>query len=88
MTTSDSERSTYDLLEGWRDQLQVTYVRVAAQIARFERSNQVPSDRDLYGQLDRLERDIARAEYALKLFRAQHMQVLLPMLLKREAEAA
>ncbi len=67
--------TTYDLLESWKNQLQLSYVQHAAKIAGFEQSSRVASGREHYRQLDLLARDIERAEYALKLFRLQHVNV-------------
>ena len=68
---------TYDLLEDWKNQLQMSYGKLAAKIAHYEQTSQLTSDRDLYRQLDRVARDIERAEYALKLFRLQHTNLAL-----------
>jgi hypothetical protein len=88
MDSQDSGSATYDLLESWKNQLQLSYVQVAANLARYEQSTQLTGEREQYRQLDRIARDIERAEYALKLFRLQHMNILAPMLANTRSEAA
>ncbi len=88
MKAMDAERSTYDLLENWRNELQLSYIRLATKIAKYEESHMLASQHPLYPQLDRVEREIERAEYALRLFRAQHMHVLLPMLAEQRDKAS
>jgi len=75
MDGQENSNSAYDLLDNWKNQLQLSYVKLASAIARYEQTTQLTSERDQYRQLDRIARDIERAEYAMKLFRLQHMNL-------------
>ena len=88
MSGTDGAGVSYDLLDDWKNQLQVTYLQQAAKIAKWEKTNGITSERDQYRQLDRLARDIERAEYALKLFRLQHLSLSVESVLKARDQAA
>lgn len=81
-------RQSYDLLEDWLDQLRVAYVQKALEVASYEETHHLASDNDAYVQMDRIERDIERAERALQLFRLHHKQIAVPATAEKTANAA
>ena len=73
------------------ERLRAAYVEMAVEIASYEETHQLGSDNDTYVQMDRIERDIERAEQAIRLFRLHHMHVAIPAVAERivaEANAA
>jgi hypothetical protein len=88
MDGQSNGNTTYDLLDSWKNQLQLSYVQVASTIARYEQTTQLTSEREQYRQLDRIARDIERAEYALKLFRLQYMNLAASSLVTPRGAAA
>ena len=83
-----SPRQSYDLLEDWPDRLRAAYVEKAVEIASYDEMHQMMSDNDTYVQMDRIERDIERAERALRLFRLHHMHIVIPAAAEKAADAA
>lgn len=88
MDGQENGGSAYDLLDNWKNQLQQSYVQLASSIARYEQTTQLTNERDKYRQLDRIARDIERAEYALKLFRLQHMNLAASSIIDERRGAA
>ncbi len=81
-------RQSYDLLEDWLEQLRTAYVEKAVEVASYEDTHHLASDNEAYVQMDRIERDIERAERALRLFRLHNMQITVPATAQKTANAA
>ncbi|MSO71719.1 MAG: hypothetical protein EXQ88_06910 [Alphaproteobacteria bacterium] len=88
MDGHENGNTAYDLLDSWKNQLQLSYVKLASSIARYEQTTQLTSEREQYRQLDRIARDIERAEYALKLFRLQQTNLAAASIVNERRGAA
>ena len=64
---ADENRTMMEELQNWWSRLERQYIRETHQVALYEEEHQLASSNDTYDHLDRLERDIERADYAIKL---------------------
>jgi hypothetical protein len=55
-------------LEAWLQRLEMKYIKLAAEIAAYEKGRECGSVHEDYDEMDRIEKDIVRARKAIDLY--------------------
>ena len=61
--------SSYSELQSWLHRLEVKYIKLAMEIATYEKTRDCGSVHEDYDEMDRIEKDIIRARKAIELYR-------------------
>ena len=60
--------SSLSELEGWLRRLEMKYIKLAAEIAAYEKGRDCGSVHEDYEEMDRIEKDAIRAQKAIDLY--------------------
>jgi hypothetical protein len=68
MPTKESGMSSLSDLETWLKRLELKYVKLATEIATYEKGRECGSVHEDYEEMDRIELDMIRARKAIDLY--------------------